>query len=84
MNPVDREVFLVHSEYFADTFSLGNADKRCVCKIHRTISIFPQQFTDARQIAQTKAAAAQPPSSPASPIKLPGPPTDRQQVHRFG
>jgi hypothetical protein len=37
MNPVDSEVSLVHGEYFADTFSLGNPDKRCVTKIHRAL-----------------------------------------------
>src|SRR5271165_7093707 len=34
MNPVDSEVSLVHGEYFADTFPLGNPDNRCVNKIH--------------------------------------------------
>jgi hypothetical protein len=41
MNPVNCKVSLVHGEYFADTFSLGNPDERCVGKIHRTIGIFP-------------------------------------------
>jgi hypothetical protein len=54
MNPVDSEVSLVHGEYFADTFSLGNPDKRCVGKIHRTVGVFPPKFTDARQIDQAK------------------------------
>src|SRR5260370_41822800 len=54
MNPVDCEVFCVNGEYFADTFPLGNPDKRCVGKIHRTLGIFSQKFTDARQIAQAK------------------------------
>jgi hypothetical protein len=54
MNPVDSEVSLVHGEYFADTFSLGNPDKRCVSKIHRAVGVFPPKFTDARQIDQAK------------------------------
>ena len=50
MNPVDREVSLVHGEYFADTFSLGNPDKRCVSKIDRAVGVFSAKFTDAKQI----------------------------------
>lgn len=37
MNSVNSEVSLVHGKYFANTFSLGNPDKRCVGKIHRAI-----------------------------------------------
>lgn len=54
MNPVNCEVSLVHRKYFADTFSLGNPDKRRVGKIHGIIGIFAQKFTDARQIDQTE------------------------------
>jgi hypothetical protein len=54
MNPVDSEVSLVRGEYFADTFSLGDSDKRCVSKIHRAIGVFSPKFTDARQIDQAK------------------------------
>jgi hypothetical protein len=54
MNPVDNEISLVHGEYFADTFSLGNPDKRCVSKFHRAVGVFPPKFTDARQIDQAK------------------------------
>jgi hypothetical protein len=50
MNPVDSEIFLVDGEYFANAFPLGNPDEGCVGKIHRTIGIFPQKFTDAWQI----------------------------------
>jgi hypothetical protein len=54
MNPVNCEVCFVHREYFAGTFALGNPDKRRVGKIHRTIGIFPQTFTDASQIDQAE------------------------------
>ena len=54
MNPVDSEVSLVHGEYFTNTFSLGNSDKRCVSEIHWAVGVFPPKFTDAGQIDQAK------------------------------
>lgn len=47
---IDRKIFAIDGEDFADAFALSGSDQSCISHVHGAIGIFAHQFTHAGNV----------------------------------